>query len=80
MTVILTQITVQALIIAAIVSKQEATGVGVFVWAAFIAWISTIILPFLWGKWFHKKIYQKLRHKYNSMKKIAEGHEKNLSK
>lgn len=80
MTVILTQLTVQGFIISVIISKQHASGTAVFVWAAFVAWIATIILPFLWGELFHKKIYQKLRHKYNSMKKITEAREKNRDK
>lgn len=80
MTVVLTQLSLQGLFIAAIIYSQYTTGPAIVIWSAVIAWLATIIFPFIWGSLFHKKIYQRCRHKYDTMKMIMEAKEKNKDK
>lgn len=80
MTVVLTQLTIQGLFIAAIIYSQYTTGPAIIIWSAVIAWVATIIFPFIWGHVFHKKIYHRYKLKYEVKKRIMEAKEKNKTK
>jgi len=56
--------------IASIIQTQYTTGPAIIIWSAVIAWIATIIFPFVWGNLFHVKIYEKFVEKYENKKKI----------
>ena len=71
LTVVLIQWSIQGVFIAAIIAGQFNTGPAVLIWSAIIALIITIPFPFIWGKVFMHKIYQKLLVKYHTQKKIV---------
>lgn len=64
MTVVLNQLTIQGLFIAAIIYSQYSKGPAIVIWSAVIAWVATIVFPFIWGHAFHKKIYSRYRLKF----------------